>query len=84
MKVWVLEHRSAWHVGCWTGDGLAFTTDLNAAVQFVRQADAEKVLAGMPLMDARPVEKELPDRDEPGAQSAAIHRGDGGAVDAKT
>jgi hypothetical protein len=75
MKVWVLEARGVVVAGYfWTGDGMAFTTSLDQAVQFARRADAERVLAGNLLLDAMPAEKELPDGVEPRSQSAA---GDG-------
>jgi hypothetical protein len=71
MKIWVLRNESAIAAGYWTGDGLMFTPDIDRAVQFVRGVDAERVLVGLPLLDARPFETELSDRDEPGMQSVA-------------
>jgi hypothetical protein len=75
MKVWVLEARGVLLAGYyWNGSGLKFTSDVEEAVQFVREHDAARVLADNGLLSAKPAQVELPDRDEPGAQSAA---GDG-------
>jgi hypothetical protein len=74
MKVWVLAHRGVVLKGYyWTGDGLGFTNNVASAVWFVRERDAA-IVAANHMLDAVAVEKELPDRDEPDAQSAA---GDG-------
>jgi hypothetical protein len=71
MKVWVLQHQNIVDGTLfWTGDGLKFTTNIDRAVWFVRRVDAERALYGWVLLDAKPVEVELPGGDEPRGQSA--------------
>jgi hypothetical protein len=81
MKVWVLESVSSLGSGLyWTGEATIYANSVDHAVQFVRAHDAQRVLADNLLLNARVVEVELPDGDEPRAQSGATHHGDGGTV----